>query len=157
MVRSIADPNYTSLFDGINLGIHEIGHFVFAGFGHFLHALGGTILQCAAPIAAGVVFWRQQDYFALAFAGTWLGTNLHGVAIYMADARARILPLVSPVSAEPQHDWEYLFGRLGLLHRDTLIAGCVRMMAITALVASVAWGAWVLWCLLQRPKPHGAR
>ncbi len=152
-VRSIFDPEYISLFGGINLGIHEIGHVVFSGFGPLLHSAGGTLLQCAAPLAAGIVLWRQQDWFGLAFAGTWLGTNLHGVAWYMADARARLLPLLSLGNGEPQHDWEYMLGRFGLLQQDLFLAGCLRTLAALVFLASVGWGAWVIWNLFQHARP----
>lgn len=155
-VRSILDPQYYSVFDGINLGIHEIGHVVFTGAGELMHFLGGTLLQCAAPVAAGVMLWRQHDWFGMAFAGTWLGTNLHGVAIYMGDARAQSLPLVSLGTGEAMHDWAYLLGRFGLLQQDRFLAGCVRAMAITMFLAAVAWGAWVVWNLF-RYRSEGSR
>ena len=60
---------YACWFDGINLGIHELGHYVFAPFGDFLHVAGGSILQCAIPVICFATFWRQGHYFALGVMG----------------------------------------------------------------------------------------
>jgi len=35
-----------------------------------------------------MMFFRQRDYFAIAFCLGWLSTNLVGVGFYMADANA---------------------------------------------------------------------
>ena len=56
---------YSSIFDGINLVIHEAGHLAFSYFGELLEIAGGTILQLMAPIVAAFAFYRQKDYFAV--------------------------------------------------------------------------------------------
>ncbi|HSS47215.1 MAG TPA: hypothetical protein VLL03_07370, partial [Burkholderiales bacterium] len=50
-VEHLRDPLYSSLFGGLNLGIHEAGHLLFRFFGfEFLMVAGGTLLQLAAPV-----------------------------------------------------------------------------------------------------------
>jgi hypothetical protein len=138
--RHLADPLYSSVFGALNLGLHEGGHLLFSWFGTFLGVLGGTFTQLAAPVLAAVMFWRQPDYFALPICGAWLATNLYDVATYMADARAMELPLVNVGGGEPEiaHDWNYLLGTVGLLARDTFLAGCVRLLAFVLLWGSLA-------------------
>jgi len=102
-----------------------------------LTVYGGTLGQLMFPLAAGFSFYRQRAALSFAFTMLWLGENLFNIAVYMADARARILPLVG----NGEHDWTEIFSRWGVLEWDTTIAGLVRM-AGWLLVACV--GAW-LW------------
>jgi len=63
-----------------------------------------------APVAAAAVFWRQRDWFGIAFCWAWLATNLFSVATYVADARAQQLHLVSPGAGSQDeiiHDWNF--------------------------------------------------
>ena len=46
------------------------------------------------------IFQRQEDYFAHSVAACWLGTSLFNMATYIGDARAQVLPLVSPFGGE---------------------------------------------------------
>ena len=142
--RYLTDVHYRSLFGGLNFGIHEAGHVVFGPFGMLLGIAGGTLLQLAAPIAAGVVFLRQRDWFAITVALAWLGTNGFEIATYAADARSQALPLLGLGAGEPIHDWNFLLGRLGLLHADHAVAGLFRLGGGGALIASVALGGWLL-------------
>lgn len=143
--RQFADPEYASLLAPLNLGVHEAGHLVFRALGETLHAAGGTILQLAAPVAALAMFLRQPDWFAAAFCVGWLSTNLHGAALYMADAEAMRLPLVTVGSAESvTHDWRFLFERWDVLHRCETIGAATRGLAHVAMAASLAAMAWLL-------------
>lgn len=75
-VQLIQDPGHESVFFALNLGIHEAGHIIWSIFGEFMMFLGGSLTQCLAPVAAMVVFYRQSDYFGIAFSFGWLSTNL---------------------------------------------------------------------------------
>ncbi len=143
--RHLRDTGYNSLLGGLNLGIHELGHVVFSPFGQFLAIAGGTLLQCAAPIIAGVLFWRQRDYFAIAFALCWLGTNFFAIAPYAADAIVQELPLVSVGSGEPIHDWGYMLGRLGWMHHATTVGGLFRAAGASAMLCGLLAGGWLVW------------
>jgi hypothetical protein len=58
----------------------------------------------------------------------------------MADARAQELPLITVGDGDYViHDWNYLFGRLGLLDHDTQIAHAVRMLGWIGMVGTLAW------------------
>ena len=116
-------------------------------------AAGGTILQCLAPIVAVVMFHRQRDYFAIAFALAWLGTNLFDVALYVGDARARALPLVTPGGGAAEHDWSYLLGKMGILTWDRGIETVLRVAATGPMVAGLAFAGWLIWRML---RPTGA-
>ena len=148
----LADDRYNSLFGMLNLGIHELGHMVFRPLGEFMHIAGGTILQLLVPIISVFMFRRQRDYFALSLSGAWMSTNLYNVATYMADARARVLPLVTPGGGYAKHDWYHLFYRMGLLPYDTKIAAGVRVIAFVIMWGSIAAGAWMCYLMATRRK-----
>ncbi len=144
-VRHLGDTDYTSLLGPLNLGIHEAGHLLFSFLSSdFLTVLGGTLLQLAAPIVSAFLFFRQPDYFAVAFCGSWLATNLYNVATYMADARELDLPLVSVGGGEGDHDWNFMLSAVGLLNQDTHLATLVRLLAFVVAWGSIAAGGWLL-------------
>jgi hypothetical protein len=154
LLRHLQDPMYSSIFDGINLVIHEAGHFAFSYFGEFLEIAGGTIFQLMAPIVAGFAFYRQKDYFAITVTLFWLGTNFIDVGIYAGDARAQLLPLVSPTSGDPLHDWHYLLAITGNLHNDTLIASLLRKVGLLSMAGAMGLGGWMMKVMAEgRPTP----
>lgn len=149
-VQQFLDPvGYSSLFGGINLGIHEGGHLLFRFVGEFICVAGGTIAQLSAPLIAMFIFYKQRDYFGIAVAMGWLSTNLVGVGVYMADARDMALPLVTVGGGSENqvvgHDWRYLFTKLGLLEQDKLIGMLTRGLGSLTMLAALALGAWLIW------------
>lgn len=73
------------------------------------------------------------------------------VSTYMADARAQELPLLTVGDADfVIHDWNYLFGRLGVLDHDVQIAHAVRLIGWIGMLATVAW---MLWRSLRSRRP----
>jgi hypothetical protein len=145
LARHLGSGEYTGWFGGINLGIHELGHVVFSPFGMFLGVLGGSFWQVAVPLLAFWIFHRQGDYFAHSVAACWLGTSLFNLAAYIGDARAQVLPLVSPFGGEAiVHDWEYLLGVTGLLSWDGTLAFLTRALAFVAMTSGLTWGGWLV-------------
>ncbi|MEZ6016903.1 MAG: hypothetical protein R3F49_17420 [Planctomycetota bacterium] len=55
------DESYRAVFDGLNFGLHELGHELFQPLGHWLHVAGGTLTQLAAPLVGLWMFRRQGD------------------------------------------------------------------------------------------------
>jgi hypothetical protein len=151
--RHATNPQYSSLFSGITLGIHEMGHVLFSYFGEFLTVAGGSISQVAAPIIAGFLLLRQRDFFGVSVAGSWLSFSLYNLATYIGDARARELPLVG-LSSDPIHDWNYLLSHTGLLEADHLLAGLTRLIALLILLTSLIFGGW-LCALMMGSKTEG--
>jgi hypothetical protein len=125
-----------TLLDGVDLAIHETGHFVFAPFGEFIGFAGGTLFQLIMPLTFVGYFARRGDRHAASVALWWVGQNCGHVAYYVADARAMALPLVGG----GEHDWNYLLGELGLLARDQAISRAVVAMGVLLVLGSAAWG-----------------
>ncbi|MFQ5504708.1 MAG: hypothetical protein ACE5F1_07935 [Planctomycetota bacterium] len=151
-VRCTFDNGYWSLIAPLNLGVHELGHFVFAPLGQFLAAAGGSILQCLVPLIGMGMFFKQQDYFAIAVALLWLSTNLFYVAWYMADARQMAIPLVTVGGGDATHDWNYLLSGLGLLRWDGVLSGIVSLLGTASMLVGLLGGAWLLWTMAARQE-----
>jgi hypothetical protein len=148
----LADADHWNAFGGLTLGVHELGHILFAPFGEWLTVAGGSITQLAAPIAAGFVFWRQRDWFGVAVAGTWESYSLANLSAYIADARAQALPLVSVGSSdEIIHDWNWLLGHARLLEWDTRLGRVATLLGALVLLASVILGVWACVRIANEP------
>jgi hypothetical protein len=143
-----------SIFSGINLGFHEMGHALFFWSGNrVMTTAGGTLSELAIPIAAGVyLLLRQRDPFGAAVCVFWLGTALVGAGIYAADARAQALPLVSPFGPVDfdSHDWTFLLMKYGKLSKDAQIGGALQSAGMASMALSLALGAWVLRVMARK-------
>jgi hypothetical protein len=122
---------------------HEAGHLLFSySQNETLTIFGGTILEVTVPFLLLASFaWRGHTY-GTAFCGYMFFTSFQGVGIYMADARARALPLVSPGVASDEiegHDWAYIFNWFGVIQRDVQIGNFTRAIGYIGMVAMVAW------------------
>jgi hypothetical protein len=139
------DNTRWTIFYGITLGFHEMGHLVSAWMGQFLCALMGSVFQVAVPIVVIVIFYRQPDYFGMTVGGFWLSYSLFELAAYVGDARSQDLPLVGFASQEDlQHDWHYILGQLHMLSLDTTLAFFIRVAAVAAGAASLTFAVWLL-------------
>ncbi|MGE0160133.1 MAG: hypothetical protein AB7T31_12050 [Gemmatimonadales bacterium] len=147
----LGDPMHSSIFDGVNLAFHEMGHAAFFWLGNrILTTAGGTIFQLGIPLAAaGYLLHRQRDPFGAAVCIFWLGTSMFGAGVYAADARAQALPLVSPFGPVDvdSHDWTVMLLKYGMLSRDQEIGAALRSGGVFAMTLSLAVGAWVLWVM----------
>ena len=148
LIRNIADIDYYGIFNSFDLLMHEAGHFFFMLFGRTLHILGGTITQLLIPTICLVAFLRKADYFGATFSLGWFGENLFGIARYIGDARARVLPLLGGASKE-NHDWYNLLKNWNILEYDTYIASGVWLTGVTVMIAAILFGTWLLWVMYR--------
>ena len=151
----LADPAAGSILDGLTLGFHEMGHLVFMWFGNrILAAAGGTIFQVGIPLlAAWYLASKQRDPFGAAVCLFWLGTSLVSAGIYAADARAQVLPLVSPMGPVDvdSHDWTVMLMKFGMLSQDQAIGAFLVGAGKAVMMASLVTGAWVLLVMATTP------
>ncbi len=161
LIRHLSEPLYSSILGALNLGIHELGHFIFGVMGEGLGVAGGTLLQLAMPVFGIFNFRLQNDFFAIVLCFGWLSTNFFNIAVYVADARKLELPLVSPFGGGDEgvyHDWEYMLSNLNLLEYDQAIAGVFRAMAVVSMLACLLAGFWLLWQMwLSRGESNNRR
>jgi hypothetical protein len=134
------------LMDGVFVPIHEGGHLLFRFLGEFASIAGGTILQLLVPFLLATYFLFRRQSQGVAFCAFFLFEQFLPIATYMADARAQDLPLLTVGDAEYViHDWNYLFGKLGLLEHDVQIAGAVRLIGWLGMMGVVVWLVWRGW------------
>ena len=148
LLYALAHRNGFLFIDNANLVVHEGGHLLFSWLGPTLGIWGGTILQWAAPALLAAYFFTQSHTAGFAFCAFVFFENFLYTAVYMADARARELPLVTVGDADDAvHDWFTIFSSLGVLNHDTAIAAVVRLLGWLGMLATVAW----LALRLRRP------
>lgn len=156
-----ADPLRSSIFSGISLGFHEMGHAAFSWFGNsMLTAAGGTIFELGVPIAAGVyLLIKQRDPFGAAVCLFWLGTALVGSGVYAADARAQVLPLVSPFGPVDvdSHDWTFILMKYGMLTKDEAIGGALKGAGMAIMTVSTVVGSWLVWTMASVNRARSAQ
>lgn len=143
VIRFLREPLSHTIFSGITLAFHEMGHLIFGFAGHFIGSLMGSGTQLLIPIIVIIVFYRQPDYFGMAVGGFWFAFSLFELANYVGDARSMDLPLVG-FTDDPEHDWHYLLSTTGLLNLDTTFAFLLRVAATLTGVASLAFAIWLL-------------
>jgi hypothetical protein len=126
--------------DTANMVVHEGGHALFGWFGSTIGLWGGTLLQWLVPFLLAGYFFHERQPAASVFCLFFFFENWIYTATYMADARAMELPLVTLGDPEfAKHDWNAILGSLGVLDWDTRIAGVVRFLGWTGMLASTAW------------------
>lgn len=146
----VRTPGHMPLLVTANILLHEAGHPAFSVFGRTAMFYGGTIFQLAFPLAALWTFFARREMQGVAFAIFWLGSNLIYVGIYMADARAGVLPLIGG----GEHDFEFIFGQLGLLEWDTTIGLLTRVLGWLTMAAAPALMARYLWVQRSGASPR---
>lgn len=147
--------DYSDWFKGITLVFHEMGHILFTPLGRTMTILGGSLNQLIVPAAAGLyLLLRQRDYFGAVFAKGWLALSLWDLAVYVGDAAAENLPLVSMGSGQPHHDWATLLTEWHILNYDTRIASGIRVVATITWLGALVFGAWLCVVMLRaKSKP----
>ncbi len=132
----ILTPGHYSIIDSVDLAIHEAGHVFFGPFGEFVGFLGGTLFQLIVPLTFFGYFVHRRNWYAGSVLLWWMAQNLWNISVYVKDARALELPLVGG----GEHDWAYLLGELGLLHRDQGIGNAIFAAGMLIFIVSVALG-----------------
>jgi len=108
--------------------------------------LGGSALQVIVPAVCAGYFLLHRQMASFAVALFWTGESIADVPVYMADARARALPLLGGDGVI--HDWNYLLDAVGLLNLAGALAtltfgvGVLTILAALGLLMVDLLGAW---------------
>ncbi|MDB5805415.1 MAG: uncharacterized protein JWN73_2737 [Betaproteobacteria bacterium] len=146
---SVVEGEYGSNFlHGIVLIFHEAGHVIFMLFGRFITILGGSLNQVLVPmILAGALLIQRRDPFGAAIFFWLAGFSVVDVALYMYDAFDPHMPLLGGGTGADRdsHDWQNLFGDMGLLRHARGIGMAFAMLGRAMMLAALAWGGYLLW------------
>lgn len=147
-------PSEWHLLDGVNLVAHEAGHMLFGWFGQFIGIAGGTLGQILVPAALSVYFYFEQSRFSSTVPFFWLGQSLINVSVYVKDAQAMALPLVSIGGGDAIHDWHFMFSRLGLLKYDQAIGSAIYIFGILIIALAIVMG--FVWAFRSEKEKNRA-
>ncbi|SRR5579871_819121 len=140
-------PNGTPYLDAVHLVTHEAGHPLFSYLHNYvLTVAGGTIFQLFVPAALTIWFAYTGQTTGTAFCGFMFFNSFINIGTYMADARARVLPLVAPGMSSDEiteHDWNTLFEQANLLRHDVQIGNATKLIGYLGMVAMIVWLAWM--------------
>jgi hypothetical protein len=125
--------------DGVNLIFHEAGHLITYFLGTTISILSGSLFQLIIPLGLLIYFLYHESRFSAAFALFWLGDNLINVGLYIADARAQLLPLIGG-----QHDWHYLLTQFNLLENDLILGSFAKYLGQASILVSLI----IMTCLI---------
>lgn len=141
------DVTVSRFLDRVDLVAHEAGHLLLGWSGwEFLMVLGGTIGQLFVPVALTIYFYLRRERFSSAVTLFWTGQNLFNISVYVKDAQAMALPLVSVGGGDDTiHDWNYILAKLGLLRWDSVIGGLVYGLGVLIIAGSVIYAFY--WSL----------
>jgi hypothetical protein len=140
MVYAATNKDGFLFIDSANLVVHESGHLLFGWFGPTLGLWGGTLMELLVPLALACYFTVHRQTTATAFAAFFFFENFLYISVYMADARAQVLPLVTVGDPDQAgHDWFNIFSSLGQLEHDTAIAGVTKLVGWIGMVGTAAW------------------
>lgn len=155
-------PNEQSAFIvavaySFNFMLHEMAHILTAFLPEFLTAAAGSFSELLLGSLLVYGAFKTRAYFASLFCFLWLMLALRSAGIYMADARAQEMGLVSlggqiAGSDEAIHDWYFIFGKLNLLSLDTFIGGSVQLIGALAGIVGLGFTAWVMYKMAGEAK-----
>ncbi len=146
ILYTLLRPQDWTFLNFADLVFHEAGHVLFTPFGEFLYLLGGSLTQVLLPALVALYFglWRG-DRYASACGWLWCAQNLGNVSVYVADAQARTLPLIT---GDPDtHDWWQLLVMTN--HLDASV-GLGRAVLVAGFLV-FGWALWTGWRWLSTP------
>jgi hypothetical protein len=136
-------PGGVYFLGNAHLVSHEAGHLLFSHTGNqTITIFMGTGLELLVPLLLALSFaWRGHTTGTAVCAWGFFNAFI-GIGIYMADARDKALPLVSPGVASDEvegHDWEYIFNWLGVIKHDEQIGNVTRYLGYLGMIAVILW------------------
>lgn len=133
---------------------HEAGHYlIFRWFGEFIMILGGTLGQhLFAIVLGGALLWHRRDPFGAAIFFWVLGFSVSDMGVYMYDAfDPKLMLLDGKTGADSDgHDWQNIFGILGLLKSARGIGVFSGVVGRVMMVMGLVWAGWILWLQYAR-------
>lgn len=131
-IRTLDDFHFIS---GVNLIIHEAGHFIFMFLGEFMHILGGSLNQVLIPLIFVGYFFLRRDLFSVGVILMWTGESIIEVARYAADAIVMQLPLLGGDNVI--HDWNWLLSYTHLLKYTPIVSTAIYDVGILTLIIGI--------------------
>lgn len=132
-----------TFLDRVDLIAHEAGHLLFGYFGEFMLVIGGTLGQLLVPAGIAAYFVTRREFYSAAVVSFWLGQNMFNISVYIKDAAAMELPLVSIGGGDSVHDWNWLLLKFNVLAWDQTIGNMTFGLGVLIVIASVSLCCWL--------------
>lgn len=148
---------------------HEGGHWVFMPLlmlpiigkltpTIFLEYAGGTLAQLLIPLGTCLYYTLKNKYYYSFLGLYWFALNIIDISFYMDDARCRCAG--GYITSDLQFhetiqvgDWTYMFGKLGLLSDDHIIAtGTFWLGRIAVFCTLLLLLYYILYHIYQKRK-----
>jgi hypothetical protein len=141
----------------LDFALHEFAHIFTAFLPSLITAASGSLSELL--LGAGLVFgaFKTRCYFASLICCLWFMLACQSAGIYMADARAERLNLVSLGGAlsgtdKATHDWHFVFDKLHILSLDRLIGNTVRGFGIIVGLAGIIFAVGLMYAMATQTK-----
>ncbi len=141
-----ADDSHNFLLSGlyfVEFGVHEVSHVIASFLPPVLTAAAGSIGEVSFTILIVAAAVKGRAYFAAIFGCLWVMLAMRSAGIYMADARAQQLPLVS-FGDTAKHDWNFVFSQMGWLQADTAIGNTVMGIGVVIGASALVCGVYII-------------
>jgi hypothetical protein len=143
-------PFLISIAQAFDFFLHETVHIVLGFLPAVLTAAAGSLSELLLGTVLVAMAFMQRSYFAVMVTSLWFMLACQSAGIYMADARAQRLSLVSLGGALSGtdtviHDWNFAFGKLHLLSLDRVIGTSVRAVGVVVGLFGLVFSAWLIY------------
>lgn len=135
----------------ILFGIHEAAHIAFGFLPPIVTAASGSLSEIVFTVILVVASIKAKSYLATGFSLLWVMLAMSSAGRYMADAKSQLMPLIGP-GANPQHDWHFVFGELGLIEQGAVIGDTLRFVGYGVGVIALIVVIWYVMVLVLRSK-----
>ncbi len=131
--------------------LHEMAHIFTAFLPPIVCAASGSFSELLLGALLIFTAFKTKGYFAVLICSLWFMLACQSAGVYMADARAQKLSLVSLGSmlsggdGTGKHDWNFVFGQLHILGADVFIGGTVRVIGILVGLAGIVFTFWLMY------------
>lgn len=129
----------------LDLGIHEIGHWLTVGLGMNVSVAMGTGAQWLLPFGIMVAFLRAREFFGIVFCFSWLALSFQHSAWYCSTATEMGLVIGHIGEGELYHDWNYMLSHLGILDYDFTISQWIWRVALFWDLIFLILGSWLVF------------
>lgn len=145
-------PFVISIAQAFDFFLHEMAHVVTAFLPSILTASAGSLSEILLGIVLIVTAFKTRGYFSVMICALWFMLTCQSAGVYMADARAQKLELVSLGGAisgsdTATHDWHFVFGKLHILPADVFIGDTIRFIGIVVGLAGLLFAAWLIYLM----------
>lgn len=152
-------PFVVAIPHSFNFMLHEMSHILTAFLPQIVSAASGSFSELLLGLLLIYGAFKTYSYFASLFCFLWFMLACFSVSSYMADARAQNIQLVSlgngfSGSEGVVHDWNFIFGELGLLGLDTFISGTIWLTGFMAGLVGLLFGAYLIIRMISSPNTN---